>query len=344
MMPSFVPYVTMDTVGYWFGLADPKHKVLDHTQALRLSRTVQTLKKCGPGVTDAACYRDGEFERMLRRVEQLEARLPGQTARFQVPVLNTLGGFEMFSNGTTDLAPELYGWYGAPGVSAKTTTTLFLVGDHFSPLHTKVIVGNKPAGNPKMLSRQVIQVEVPADAVQLGGTHVTAHLATPYGVTRDLLIPMVGATPPAAPAPTEGFALKADTVTVGYCNARVTGAEGKFLLGVTAPPAGAKVVITWDDALGVAPKMAQVRLRFEYNKCPFEVVIPDPLTEKDGAYTVDRTALKLVTERVAMTLNQFGPFTDATNPFAGELPGTLIVSPIDPGRDPDRPTPVHLPV
>ena len=34
----------------------------------------------------------------------------------QIPYENTLGGFEMFNTGITDLAPELVGWYGAPGI------------------------------------------------------------------------------------------------------------------------------------------------------------------------------------------------------------------------------------
>ena len=76
--------------------------MLDHTQALKLSRTVQTLKTDGCGVVDADKYREGDFVRLQRRVEQLETRLPMQTMTTQVPILTTLGGFEMFSNGTTE--------------------------------------------------------------------------------------------------------------------------------------------------------------------------------------------------------------------------------------------------
>jgi hypothetical protein len=182
IMPSFVPYVTVDSVSNWFGLANPKHKVLDHTQAVRLSKTVRTLEKCGPGVMDADCYRDGEVRRLQKRVDQLANRLPAQTLTVPVPILNTLGGFEMFSNGVTDLAPELYGWYGAPGVRTGTSvppTTLFLVGDHFSPLKSRVVIGNAAVTrgdtvpgallvgaaattpeNQRMLSRQVMEVTI----------------------------------------------------------------------------------------------------------------------------------------------------------------------------------------
>src|SRR5207237_3721658 len=34
LMPSFVPYLHLDTVSNWFPLTNPKHKVLDNAQAL----------------------------------------------------------------------------------------------------------------------------------------------------------------------------------------------------------------------------------------------------------------------------------------------------------------------
>ena len=60
-------------------------------------------------------YREGELRRLFVRVDQLDRELPLQTQRALVPYENTLGGFEMFNTGVTDLAPELIGWYGAPG-------------------------------------------------------------------------------------------------------------------------------------------------------------------------------------------------------------------------------------
>jgi hypothetical protein len=247
---------------------------------MRLSRTVQTIKTCGPGVKDANCYREGDFPLLLRRAEQLEARLPTQTVVTPVPILNTIGGFAMFSNGTTDLAPELYGWYGAPGASMTTPTTLFLVGDHFSPLRTRVIVGNmaipvatdastaastpgnstagavtatagvgtaatsgtgaasgaaaSPAAStggsstPKyqrLLSRQVMQITIPASKTQPlltvtdprdGSVSTTVHVSTPYGVTHELLIPIVDAP---ATTPQPGFRVAGAKLTIPYAQA-----------------------------------------------------------------------------------------------------------------------------
>ncbi|VTR91759.1 Uncharacterized protein OS=Singulisphaera acidiphila (strain ATCC BAA-1392 / DSM 18658 / VKM B-2454 / MOB10) GN=Sinac_2187 PE=4 SV=1 [Gemmata massiliana] len=356
MMPSFVPYATLDTTSNWFGLANPKHKVLDHTQALKLSHTVHAIKNAGCGVKDANCYRDGELGRLLRRVEQLESRLPSQTLNVPVPAINTLGGFEMFSNGTTDLAPELYGWYGAPGVSTEDdTTTLFLVGDHFSPLNTKVIVGNRAITNAptaaaatgtynqKMLSRQVVQVTVPRGTLTVlkdGRPHVTAHIATPYGVTRELLIPVVSAKPTAeAPKAAEGYKLDVDALELPYCKFGL-GMEGKYLLGVVDPPADAALKINWADALSVAPqKVSKVTFGFEYNGCPFAVTLDKEIEEKDGAYTIDSAGLKVLVTELLRSLNQFRPFTDDTNPLTKGVKVTSVkLTPVDPKRAVTRAT------
>ena len=200
IMPSFVPYVSVDVVSNWFSLAHPKHKKLDHSQAVALSRTVKTLETCKNNVTDADCYRDQELKRMMTRVKQLGDRLPTQTLTVPVPIVNTNGGFEMFANGTTDLAPQLFGFYGAPGLSKERPTTIFLVGDHFSPLRTKVIVGGHEIpvtdSSLKMMSRQVLQATVPANCLSLEYENqdwVHAHIATPYGVSREVYIPLISA-------------------------------------------------------------------------------------------------------------------------------------------------------
>ncbi|MFM7243836.1 MAG: hypothetical protein ACKO40_06620 [Planctomycetaceae bacterium] len=147
----------------------------------------------------------------------------------------------LFNAGITDLAPELLGWYGAPGVDPTATTSLFLIGKGFSIHDTKVIAGGKPA-RFHLMSREIIQVEIPAGTATVpappcgipmaeasrrglvlasaaeplpeppspvGGCPncdpagldpcgidcnrreaVEVHLATPYGVTSHLLVPV----------------------------------------------------------------------------------------------------------------------------------------------------------
>ncbi len=62
----------------------------------------------------------------MRRIDQLDRKLPLQTIQCQIPIENTLGGFEIFSSGTRELAPELLGWYGAPGYDVQKGATFFL--------------------------------------------------------------------------------------------------------------------------------------------------------------------------------------------------------------------------
>jgi hypothetical protein len=208
IMPSFVPYCTLEVNSNWFRLTDPKCKELTTAQAMRLSRSVKAIQTCGCNVGDADCYRDGDLARLMSKAQQLEARLPLQSTMVQVPYENTLGGFAMFNNGVTDLAPALTGWYGATYINTDAPTTLFLVGNHFSVHQTRVIAGGVEISDHEMLSRQVMKVTIPAGAqtvpapefidgkcVPDASSVVDVHLATPYGVTSHLFIPAVGQKP-----------------------------------------------------------------------------------------------------------------------------------------------------
>ncbi len=167
IMPSFVPYATIETASTWFRLTNPKHKDMGCVDAVKLSGKVKAIENCSPQVIDAHCYRDGELDRLLNRAKQLETRLPLQSAKVQVPYENTLGGFAMFNTGITDLAPELYGWYGAPGIDTNDETTLFLIGNHFSVHQTRVVVGGINVADTELLSRQVMRVTIPRGALTL---------------------------------------------------------------------------------------------------------------------------------------------------------------------------------
>jgi hypothetical protein len=178
---------------------------------MRLSKSVKAIENGTGTIVDANCYRNGDLGRLAYKAKQLEARLPLQSTVFQVPYENTLGGFGMFSSGVTDLAPELTGWYGSPSINPKCATTLFLVGNHFSVHHTSVIAGGQSVQCKELLSRQVMKVVIPPGTIQLSAMWVTSptgeklrqtfvdvHVATPYGVTPHLLIPVCDATTYAA--------------------------------------------------------------------------------------------------------------------------------------------------
>ncbi len=345
VMPSFVPYVTVDSVSNWFRLADPKCKLLDHTESADLSRTVRSLERCEHTVTDAECYRDGELKRLQTRVQQLASRLPAQTLTVPVPVVNTLGGFEMFSNGTTDLAPELYGWYGAPGVSANHATTLFLVGDHFSPLRTRAIVGNSDIGKGatppalRMLSRQVMQVTVEAGALTPftdptdGVRKVQAHVATPYGVSRELLIPLIAdkvAEKPAAPA--EGFSVSPDAVTVTYNLVPSQKHVGTHRFDSVVKVDPIEFEITWVDATGSMPNAIEVTFNFEYagNKLPVPARTLKRIEGSDNKFVMAKADVTTLAEAVIRAVG-----ADGIKPGANPLDAPFVTKSIEvtPGRD-----------
>jgi hypothetical protein len=167
LMPSFVPYADLDASSNWFALDNPRRKLMNSQRAIRLGEELKCIRNCSQMVCDAPCTREGDLERLVRRSEQLEARLPLQSMSVQVPYENTLGGFAMFSTGVTDLAPELLGWYGAPAINLDAPTTIFLIGNHFSVHQTRVLVGGQEITSAELLSRQVMKVTIPADAIAL---------------------------------------------------------------------------------------------------------------------------------------------------------------------------------
>ncbi|HEV8066487.1 MAG TPA: hypothetical protein VGP76_02035 [Planctomycetaceae bacterium] len=168
LMPSFVPYADLDASSNWFALDNPRRKLMNSQAAIRLGEQLKFIENCSRmGAVNVQCSRDGDLERLMRRADQLEARLPLQSMSVQVPYENTLGGFAMFSTGVTDLAPELFGWYGAPAINLDGSTTIFLIGNHFSVHQTRVLVGGQEITQPEMLSRQVMKVTIPANAIAL---------------------------------------------------------------------------------------------------------------------------------------------------------------------------------
>jgi len=322
IMPSFMPYATLEVSSNWFRLTDPKCKELTAAQAVRLGRAVKSIQNCGPQVRDADCYRDGDLGRLLRKAQQLEDRLPLQSMTVQVPYENTLGGFAMFSTGVTDLAPDLTGWYGTPSIDPKNDTTLFLVGRHFSVLGTRVVAGGVevPAASMELLSREVIKVTIPKGSIPYCGNghypeSVDVHLATPYGVTSHLMIP-TGAAPTPAP-PTVGMSWGTDgQVDLGYIYSGVGIASSS---GPNFRPPTIMVTTT-DTSLANVP--AQITLVLP-NKD--KITLPTPVTFASGKATVSGADL------VAAAFAEYGTaFGEQRTPPASVPIQQVSVQPLQP--------------
>ncbi|MFM8435668.1 MAG: hypothetical protein ACKOBP_10080, partial [Planctomycetia bacterium] len=173
VMPSFVPRLTLDVQTRWFSLAHPAATEPGMRHTLKLSRSLKAIER-GAAAACGRCghlYHDGQQALLMRKVETLAARMPQQTLHARIPRENTSGGFELFDAGVTDLAPELAGWYGAPGVDPAAGTTLFLIGKGFSVHDTRVVAGGRPA-RFRLLSREVMEVEIPPGVQTIEGASV----------------------------------------------------------------------------------------------------------------------------------------------------------------------------
>jgi hypothetical protein len=233
IMPSFVPNVCLEATTHWFRLDNPKVREGTMTDSLKLGKRVAMLQALAPKCPDRSHYRPEDVAMIHTKLDQLAARLPLQQQLINVPYENTAGGFRLFANGVTDLGPQLTGWYGAPGLKKDGETTIFLVGDNFSVHDTKVIIGGTQIDDTKttvlkvsgtkdgvvtgdlvtvaprvdLLSRQIMRVIVPANAISYKAPAsqkcmADIHIATPYGVSRHIAIPVVDSCgPPAMPEP-----------------------------------------------------------------------------------------------------------------------------------------------
>jgi hypothetical protein len=268
VMPSFVPYATFDVRTNWFRLTDPKQTEVSMKETMVLSRSIKAMQQSAAQCAQCAhLYRDGEVHRLLRRVDQLERELPLQTMQTQIPFENTAGGFELFDTGITDLAPELIGFYGAPGINPNDRTTMYLIGDGFSVHDTNVIAGGRKV-DYRLLSRQVMEVDIPR-GVQILPAHpdrddnldevVDVHVATPYGVSSHLLVPL--AKPGAGLAGT-ALAWRPGAVLQTWANA-TKGAKGSaaFEGYFSAPDA---LVINYPQLLQVNDA-AKILFRVQHN-------------------------------------------------------------------------------
>ncbi|WP_278470912.1 hypothetical protein [Gimesia maris] len=174
VMPSFIPYITVDVQTNWFKLSTSftgkyLKRQLDLSDAVELSKDVTKLRELASLCKkDEHLYRDGETHRLLRAVDQIERQLPLQTAYVQIPYENNLSGFEIFNNGVTDLGPELIDWYGGPGIAVGGPN--YEVKDH--QIHEAT--SNPPVTRTTLESRSQLKIENPPTTLFLVGKNFTS--------------------------------------------------------------------------------------------------------------------------------------------------------------------------
>ena len=194
LMPSILPRVSLTTNTYWSRLDDPAGTTIESGRVMEQGREIQAVRSRIDTARDAGCYRQADIAALVTRIDELECRLPMQVCSVDLPYRNTLGGFELFTPGSTALLPELVGYEGIEAISPSGGDAVFLLGRNFDLVATRVVIGGKPvaADNFEILSRDVLRLVVPPGIGRRlgpGRSEVEAFVATPNGVSNRLLIP-----------------------------------------------------------------------------------------------------------------------------------------------------------
>ncbi|WP_339909981.1 hypothetical protein [Symmachiella dynata] len=336
--PSFVPYATFNTRTNWFKLTSPNHKEFSLADSVKTGRDIVELQQCkAQCVEDAHMYRDGTVYRLMNAVGQLEKRLPLQTAYVEMPIEDSKGGFQALASGLTSLGPELYGFYGQPGYDAsKDNSSFFVVGDNFSIHDTRVIAGGHVLNNDNvgteqtqvyMLSRQLLRITIPKGVATFkdnqGNEVLDVHVATPYGVSAHMHIPVVGGTPAATPT---GYQLNETGVQVSYCWKNVCGKD-QLVLGSAAP----QLKIKWDEATGNIVRKVKVKFTFDVQP-PLAIEQEFTLTnQNDKEFSSQDNKLAI---EILKRLNDSGRYDANTPPDAVVLKTkSITVTPIVAGTE-----------
>lgn len=339
LMPSFVPFITFETHGHWFKLVHPGQTGTSIQDEVQLSRAIKQMQDCAAtSVRCAHLYRDGEVDRVMSRVQQLERRLPLQTIACQVPIENTHGGFELFSNGTRQLAPEVSGSYGSPGYDSEKGASFFVAGDNFSIKQTQVICGNKYLSSDKvqLISRQILRVTLPANLPILKDSRLIEHenpripedqqydgyidlqVATPYGVSSHLLIPAVRLEEPKLAEPKPSPPTTLHTSSDGIEALLVRGNTGSFSKILVRSSMLPSIGLPKDSHVGVASRNVRLYLSNGADKLA-------PVLFKDVSMSRGNDAYQIGADTFLDSVDEKGSILEAVKHYVNYLEANVLI-------------------
>ena len=200
VLPSFLPSVRVEAVGNWFRLDDPEHPVVQTRRMLEQGRKVQELRLALASACNAGRYRPTDVRFLSAKIDQIEATLPIQSRVVPLPFDNAANGFDLFTQGTTALVPELSGFEGVDAIVGGRECDLLIFGRFISIHETRIVAGGRYLPDTpdyvEVLSREVVRVRIPGDVLPSrtheGGLSVELYLATPNGISNRVLIPFEG--------------------------------------------------------------------------------------------------------------------------------------------------------
>jgi hypothetical protein len=249
-MPSFVTRVDFEVTGNWERLARPGVTKRSYEEMLAQGGRIHQLKQKVCGASDAGCYRPGDHERLVSRVEQLEKMLGMQTYTVSVPYEYEVTGTDLFDTGDVHLRPVLHAFHGLEFLQAGgKEARLFLSGKNFHPTLTHVIIGGAEAdtvANPdvevEVVNRELLRVAIKdLNAALSADGRFVVRVGTPAGLSGPLEIPMKEVARPAAPP--AGFALAGTPTWAAFAT------EGNWNFEFADPPRlPAAVSIKYSDS------------------------------------------------------------------------------------------------
>ena len=318
IMPSFLPTIRVESSGNWFRLDDPEHLEVRTRRMLEQGRRIHELRQQVLSACDSTRYRPADIRYLRTKIDQIDAMLPIQSRVVALPFDNAAAGFDLFTEGTTALVPELSGFEGAEAVLEGRETDLLIFGKYLSIHETRVVAGGRSVSarngdGYEILSREVMSVHLPRDVqasrTRDGQSFVEIYLATPNGISNRLLVPYLRqgealpGNPPAAAAATDpdGTVITTYETTRKQFPARVVSPAPA---APTVPPATEAKLIRRGaddpapapreaDARAAEPRTSQVRSRSSLQVAfreagrqgvaPLRTLVPEPGSLNDAA-------------------------------------------------------------
>lgn len=222
VMPNFIRSVAFDVTTNWECMAKPGVTKRSYEEMLAQGRKIHELKTCMPTLTTAGCYRPGDVERLISRIDQLDAMLGMQTHVVNLPYDAEQSGKSLFGPDRSSLRPSIQDFYGLTFLKGDSPTAVkarfFLRGGNFHPTETHAIVGGGLEAGTKvhLLSRDLAWVEVNGLRNELSELRngFEIRIGTPSGISNPLFISSAKDTTAATVTPT-GFSFAGNVSVLG---------------------------------------------------------------------------------------------------------------------------------
>jgi hypothetical protein len=293
LVPSFLTEMRLDVTSNWFRLNDPEHLVFHSKRAMEQGRKVQDLRRTLLDPCSEVQYRDVDRRVLRSKLDMVEAMLPWQTKVVQLPFENSASGFDLFSDGSTALVPELTGFSGvdvittapattgAPGavvagtpglqivnslqIPSNVTTTsivggassiadVFVFGKYISLLDTKVIAGGRAAAF-EILSREVVHVQIPANFIPTTTEEGKQYVEVYLATPNGITNSLLIPYQPPGAAPSANlFDLSTKTTSADVYYQWMSDNNTSKLIATVDPGAKATIDVSWDDGSSLGPK------------------------------------------------------------------------------------------